>query len=195
MPRLRLEEFGTAGAQPDPATGEEDVAHQTAYEDGYAAGWEDAVAAQATNEAQLATAVADHLRSLSLLVEDARSQLLATLEPLFADLCTGLLPEMARLTLGPVVADAMMPMAEQMVDRPMRLRASAATRGPLEAYLAQAGTVPFEVVEDPSLGDGQVVVATDRIEAKVDLDAATAAIARKVRAFFDSQQMERHDAE
>jgi len=195
MPRLRLEEFSAAGGQDEVPPSEEDAAHQAAYEEGYAAGWEDATAAQATAEAQLSADVATALRSLALREEEARSQLLASLEPLFAQICTLLLPETARLAIGPVVADAMMPLAEQLVDRPLRLRMSPATRGPVETYLAQTCAVPFEMSEDASLGDGQVLLATDRIEVKVDLDAAMAVIVRRIRAFFDTQQMERQDAE
>lgn len=195
MARLRLEEFSQSAPPMDDQAVEEDPIRLAAFEEGYAAGWEDAVSAQASADASTKADVETALRGLANQMQESRANVLAALEPLFSEICTRLLPEIARHAVAPAAADALMPLAEGLIDKPVRLRVAPAARGAVDAYLAQIGTATFDVIEDPALGPGQVEIATDRVEAHVDLDAATASVVRSIRSFFDTQQMERQDAQ
>lgn len=192
--RIRLEEFANGLPQPE-APQEEEAGNLAAYEEGYTAGWEDAVAAQSGSDAERAEEVARHLRALALDRDAARDGLLRALAPLLEEIGTCLLPQTARLALGPAVAEALLPLAEALTDRPIRLRAAPAARPVVEEHLARVGAGSFEVVEDAALTDGQVVIAAGMTEARVDLDSATATLVATMRTFLESQAMERQNAQ
>lgn len=85
MPPLRLEVFETAAKQgaetviTDLSALEE--ARLASYEQGFSAGWEDALAAQADDRKQLAADLAHTLQSLSFTYHEARAHILRGLEP------------------------------------------------------------------------------------------------------------------
>ena len=51
--------------------------------------------------------------------------------------------------------------------------------------MEQATGLPLIVIEEPSLGEGQVYLRMGDTETRIDLDRATADIASAVRDFFD----------
>ena len=60
-----------------------------------------------------------------------------------------------------------------------------AARAAVEALLEQATGMPLTLIEEPSLGEGQVYLRMGGAEISVDLDRATAEITAAVRGFFD----------
>ena len=108
MPALRLEVFDTAPA-PDgsmqplveaTAVAEAKVA---SFEQGYSAGWDDAVAAQQGDQTRIRADLARNLQSLSFTFQDARSHVLQAIRPLILEMVNRLLPEVARETLAPTL--------------------------------------------------------------------------------------------
>jgi len=96
-----------------------------------------------------------------------------------------LLPELARETLAPIVLDVLMPMAERMADAPVTLVLNPVARPAVEALLEQATGMPMTIVEEPSLGEGQVYLRIGATETRIDLNRATAEITAAVRGFFE----------
>ncbi|MDZ7910219.1 MAG: hypothetical protein U5N10_19655 [Gemmobacter sp.] len=144
MPGLRLEVFeltesGAAKAETVPVTEE---ARLQGYEQGYAAGWEDAVAAQSAEQARLHAELARNLQSLSFTFEEARVHVMAALGPFLQQLVTRLLPEIARAALAPVVHETLLPFAAQASESPVILRINPVARRHVEDLLAR-GPSPF----------------------------------------------------
>jgi flagellar assembly protein FliH len=162
----------------------------SAFDKGYAAGWEDAAAAQSDDQARITAELARNLQALGFTFQEARSHVLRALEPLLTAIVGKLLPEMARDTLAPFVLETVMPLAEQGADAPVTLVLNPAARAPVEALLAQATGLPLQLVEEPTLGEGQVYVRLGDSETRVDLDQAIADIAAAVRSFFDLAEQE-----
>lgn len=192
MPVLRLEDFAGPIEMPErplPPDEERDEAlRQAAYEEGYAAGWEDATTACSDARADREAAAAQSLQALSISHEQAQRMALSSLEPLLREIVATLLPAMARATLVPQVIEALMPLAEAAVDAPLLARASADIHEAVDRLLpVLARDVNVRVVEDASLPPGCVRLAAGSREAQVDLSAAMAAIAAGVADFFDIQ--------
>ena len=188
MLRLEVFESEIRGALPDTVvldTMALEEAKLGSYDAGYSAGWEDAAAAQSGEQSQIKADLARNLQSLGFTFQEARMHILRNLEPLLQEMVARLLPELARETLAPVVLEVLMPMAEKLADAPVTLVLNPAARAAVEALLDQATGMPLTLIEEPSLGEGQVYLRTGGAEIKVDLDRATAEITAAVRGFFD----------
>ncbi|ULB11105.1 flagellar biosynthesis protein [Cereibacter azotoformans] len=160
------------------------------YEEGYSAGWEDAVKAQAADQARLQSDLSRNMQALGFTFHEARMHVLRAMEPLMEALIGRILPEMARETLAPVALETLMPLAEQMADAPVTILVNPSVRPEIEALLGQATGLPLSLVDEPSLGDGQVSLRLGGAETRVDLHRAVNEIAGAVRSFFDLDQKE-----
>lgn len=155
-----------------------------AYDSGYRAGWDDAVEAQAGDQSRLRADLARNLQTLGFTYHEARSHILKALEPLVLHIVGRLLPEIARESLGPVVLETLMPLAERLGDAPVTLVINPISRAAVEQILEQATGLPLLVEEEPTLSEGQVFLKLGAAEAQIDLDRATAEVSQAVRDFF-----------
>ena len=192
---LRLEVFETEDKHRAPSMVVLDSlsleeAKLTAFDTGYAAGWEDAAAAQSSEQSRISADLARNLQSLGFTYQEARVHVLRALEPLLQEIVGRLRPEVARQTLAPIVLDVLMPMAERMADAPVTLVLNPAARLPVEKLLEQATGMTLTIVEEPSLGEGQVYLRLGTAETRIDLDRATAEITAAVRGFFKLPEKE-----
>ena len=160
-------------------------ARLASYDQGYSAGWEDAVTAQSDEQDRIRSDLARHLQALGFSYQEARMHVLRAIEPLLVEIVGRLLPELARESLAPVVLEALMPMAEAMADTPVTLVMNPAARPAIEALLERAAGLPLVLQEEPTLGEGQVYLRLGSTETHVDLDRAVADITAAVRGFFD----------
>lgn len=167
----------------------EDVRLQ-AYETGYSAGWEDAVAATRDDQTRISTELANNLQKLAFTFQEARSHVLKSVQPLVTQLSTRLLPELAQEVLAPVVLDTLMPLIDTLADAPIRVVLNPASRPAVERLLSQAAGIPLIVEEEATLGEGQVYLRFGDVEHHVDLDTAVADIARAVHDFFEYSEKE-----
>jgi flagellar biosynthesis/type III secretory pathway protein FliH len=190
MSALRLEVFDTAPTADGTmlplveATAVEE-AKVASFEQGYSAGWDDAVAAQQGDQTRIRADLARNLQSLAFTFQDARSHVLQAIRPLILEMVNRLLPEVAREALAPTVLEALTPLADSLVDAPVTLVLNPAVRGQVEDLVAQATGLPMVIEEEPSLPEGQVYVRFGSAETKVDLSQVTTDIAIAVRAFFN----------
>jgi flagellar biosynthesis/type III secretory pathway protein FliH len=160
------------------------------YDAGYAAGWEDAAAAQSADQTRVRADLARNLQSLGFTFHEARMHVLRALEPLLNEIVGRFLPGLARETLAPIVLDVLMPLAEKMADAPVTLVLNPAARPAVEALLEQATGIPLTLVEEPSLSEGQVYLKLGETETQINLDRATAEITAAVRGFFELPEKE-----
>ena len=190
MPALRLEVFDTviaANGTPQAMVEaiEVEEAKVVSFEQGYSAGWDDAVAAQLDDQTRIRADLARNLQSLAFTFQDARSHVLQAIRPLILEMTSRLLPEVAREALAPTVLDALSPLAEELADAPLTLVLNPTVRGQVEELLTHATGLPMKINEEPSLPEGQVYIRFGTVETKVDLSKVTSDIAIAVRAFFD----------
>ena len=190
MPALRLEVFDSTTApdgssQPLVEATAVEEAKVASFEQGYSAGWDDAVGAQQGDQTRIRADLARNLQSLSFTFQDARSHVLQAIRPLILEMINRLLPEVAREALAPTVLEAVMPMADELADAPLTLVLNPAVRGQVEDLLAQTTGLPMVIEEEPTMPEGQVYIRFGTAETKVDLAQVTADIGIAVRAFFN----------
>lgn len=183
---LRLETFETVQAPEEPALlmpeQVEDL-RLTAYERGYAAGWEDARRqAEAERDARAAQ-VAARIEALTFAYHEARAHVLAGVEPVLAAMLSAILPAAARASIVPLVLEELMPLARAGADRPLVLRIPRGWRADYEAALAGLALPPLTLVETDDLAETEAEIVADSAETRIDLPAAQARIAAALEAF------------
>lgn len=194
--KLNLEVFETTAASTGTVvlqSAEIEEARLKSYELGYAAGWEDAVAAAKEEEGRFAVELANNLQHLSFTYQQARRHLLTSIRPVLQELATRLLPELSREALAPVVLDTLMPLIDDAADQPIGLKLNPLARPAVERLLSQAAGLPLLIEEEPTLGEGQVYLRLGEAEYRVDLDQATAEIIKAVHDFFDYSERDESD--
>jgi len=194
MAPLRLEVFET-----DQATDGETIvtdlnameeARLAAYEQGYTAGWEDAATAQADEQGRLRADIARNMQALGFTYREARTHVLGAVEPLIRDLVGHVLPQLARKALAPMIVEVLMPVARDAADTPAVLSFNPAIRGLIDSVIEQADGLPLRLVEEPTLGDGQVYLRLEGRETRIDLDTALSRIAEATDEFFTLSRQE-----
>lgn len=185
---LRLEVFRTellaTSGTVVTDTGALEEARLAAYEQGYAAGWDDAAAAARVDRDRLAADLGRHLQTLSFTYHEARAHVLRAVEPLLAEMTARILPAMAREALARVVIETLRPIAAQMALVPVQLRLHPSARAGVAQILATEATLPLTLIEDASLGEAEAHLSIGEAERHIALDAAAAAIATAVQDFF-----------
>lgn len=189
--KVRLEVFQSNAVQGNTVVlqaSEIEDARLQSYELGYAAGWEDAIAATADETGQLTTELANNLQQLAFTFHEARSQVIRNIQPVLTELATRLLPELAREVIAPVVLETLMPLIDDATDQPIVLTLNPASVPAVERLLSQAAGLPVRIHEEPSLGQGQVYLALGDREYRVELDEAVKTIIQAVRNFFECSE-------
>lgn len=194
--RLHLESFdqpdpgGPGNGPEDPATAEVLAEDQrlAAYEKGYAAGWEDAVAASGEDAARLREDLTQNLRELSFTFHEARMHVLRSLEPLLRAMVERVLPEIARKSFGALVVGEAMAAAGSRADSPVEIAVSPGSVDAVRAALGDETALPLRIVPDPFLVEGQARFRMGAEEAALDLDAMLGRIRGLVDDFLGETQ-------
>lgn len=198
MPPLKLEVFETPLQRESNQMVVLDTAaiedtRLRAYETGYAAGWEDATSASQDDQTRISSELANNLQQMGFTFQEARTHILQSVQPLLTQLCTQLLPPLAQVALAPVVLETVMPLLEDLADTQVHVVLNPASRPAVEQLLSIATGLPLEIVEEPTLGGGQVYLRLGQMEHRVDLDDAVARITRAVHDFFEHSHKDNAD--
>ncbi len=140
------------------------------FEDGYSAGWEDAVKAQSEARDHIEDGFAQKLQEISFGYHEARTALTKelgeVLEPLFAKL----LPNIARDCLVPRVLETVQELSRQIVDRPIEIEVSPDRMVAMQSAFESHIVDPFVVTPDEALEKDQIFIRIGAIERSVDLE-------------------------
>lgn len=187
---LTLEDFETitadlaasAATLVTPAQAEAD--RMAAYEQGYQAGWDDAVRAEAQDQSRIGADFAGNLQELSFTFHEARAHVIGAIEPLLNELIGTLLPGLVAETLGLTILEELRPLIEAGTDQTIELVVAPASRPALEKQLAEASAAAVRLTEEPTLAEGQVFLRVGRIERRIDTTGALDRITAAVRSFY-----------
>ena len=189
--KFQLEVFelpDTTGDQVQLSASDLEEVRLTAFEKGYTAGWDDAVAAQEDEARKLRADLVRNLQDLSFTYHEARAHVLTAIEPLLRDMVAKVLPATARASLGQMVSETLQPLAEELANTPISVVVNPTNRQMVETMLTDIETLPLTIVEEESLGVGQVYLRTGDTETRIDLDSTIDAIGAAISAYFDTQK-------
>lgn len=192
--RIKLESFEATAPESDAFEIDQaafEEARLAAFEKGYTAGWDDAIAAQDAEMTRLRSDLGQNLQSLSFSYHEARQSVLEALRPLLHDMAAKVLPAIARDTLGQLVAEQLMPIAEGLTERPVTVVASPVSLPQIRDLLSGERALPLAFQAEPSLGECQVYLQFAETETQIDLDRVIVAIREAIETYFT---METEDA-
>lgn len=185
---LKFENFavGSHTSEPPKSVVEENLL--AAYERGYAAGWDDAVAAQEQERNSVSADLAESLRQISLAKEDIRSETLKSVESLFHEMVTAVLPRIAAASLGKTVVETLQPLMAEKTDLNVELVINPENAAAIASLLRGMPGKAVMVIEEPTLSAGQAFLRLGETEKSIDLDEVLETIAASVNAYFSTKE-------
>lgn len=186
---LRLEVFPADQPESDPlqmTAADLESVRQAAYEEGYAAGWEDAQTQAVTDSAARQTLAEEALQALSFTHAEARAHVIAALRPLITAMAQTILPGMAQQALVALIADEVDRMVRDGVEAPLTLICSPAVRDTVERVCRRVPTLPILIIEEPGFSPAELRLRCADEETEIDIDAAIAAVQAAVAAHFST---------
>ncbi|AHD02726.1 hypothetical protein [Leisingera methylohalidivorans] len=182
-----LEDFGmNTSAEPAlPAVSEELIEEQrlASFENGYSAGWDDAVTAKDQESNRVSAELANSLEDLSFTYHEAQNQLLDSLDPMFKVLTSAVLPDAMAASFGHHIVDQLSDMAKGQTDQPMQIVVSPGEAAPVRSLLPDNFSVPVTVQEDSVLSPGQAYLRIGSTECEINCDALLESIQDSIEAF------------
>ncbi len=158
------------------------------YEHGYKAGWDDAAQAADEEQVKFTAEFSHNLQDLGFTFHEARSHVIHSLEPLLLALVEKLLPELVAQTVAERILEEIAPLAQKYADTPIQVVTSPANCAALEPILSASASWPLELVEEPSLGPGQVFLRSGKVEKHVDMDSVVTAITSAITAMGEENK-------
>lgn len=186
-------DFGSLASQSSELAPEGDVLEEIklqAFENGYQAGWDDAVKAHETDQGKIATDLAHNFQDLSFTFHEAQAKMTKALEPLLDQMVNKLLPKMARQSLGGHVLEVLGKLAREQTDNAIEIAVSADNLESIEVLLADYPLPPFKITAESALSPGQVYIRAGKSETEINLDEVISGISEALTAFFHETKKE-----
>ena len=155
------------------------------YEAGYQAGWDDATQAETNEQGRIGAEFARNLQDLGFTFHEARAHVMQALEPLLAGMVQRVLPKLVSETMGQTIIEELLPLATDAADTPIEVVVSPSSRPVLEGLLSTATTVPFTLVEEPTLAQGQVFLRSGKTERHIDFASAIDRIGTAIDGLYE----------
>lgn len=191
-----LEDFSHQSHRQGSYLVSEDALEETrlaSFENGYQAGWEDASAAHAAEQSHISAEFSQNLQALNFTYHEAYNHVMTTLEPLLTQMVDTVLPDLANRTLGSRIVSEAIRMAREHAEPELKLTLSPASRSRLEPQLLADLPLPVGLVEDESLGEGQVFLKMGNSERRIDLDGLQVGMRAVITGFFNETKREAVD--
>jgi flagellar biosynthesis/type III secretory pathway protein FliH len=154
------------------------------FENGYQAGWDDASAAHAAEQAHISSDFSQNLQALSFTYNEAYSHILSMLKPLLTQMVETILPNIAHETLGARIVMEIMELGRLDRNQRIDLIMSSESRKKLEKLHIKDQSKLFQLIGDDSLGDGQVFIRFGRSELRIDLDSLLLKVNSEIEEFL-----------
>ena len=194
--RHLLPDFGPDGdlhvSGPGTSEGPE-TAPGDGFEEGYKAGWDDAVSAQEKSRTSIGSELARNLQDLSFTYHDAHAAMLRQVEPLFAEIIGKVLPDFARQSLAPMVAEHLAAIADRMSGAEVILSVHPDDRARVEDLLDRDFGFPVKVSTSGDLVEGQAMLRFGQQEREINLPEALGQVSTVVDGFFRELRKEDGD--
>ncbi|MCG7521092.1 ABC transporter ATP-binding protein [Ruegeria sp. Ofav3-42] len=154
-----------------------------AFEQGYSAGWEDAVQAQVQSQGQVSAELAKSLEDMSFTYHEAMNRMSLSLEPMFQSLMQAVLPKTLDRGFAVRLVEQLTDMARTQIGQPMQIFVPTGCVVEVEALIRGEFSSPTQVVEDPSLETGQARLKVGISQREVDCSELLAAVDQAFQAY------------
>ena len=161
-----------------------------ALEQGYRSGWDDALIAQSDGQKQISIDFANNLQDLSFSFHEIQAQVLKSMQPLLSQLVATVLPELAYKTLAPRIEQSLMDVATTQTNQTIQIVVAPQNKAAVQHLVTQDLPFTMAIVEDKTLGAGQVFLRFSESEIQIDLDSVLKDMEQALDVFFNETQPE-----
>ena len=154
-----------------------------AFEEGYRAGWDDAVKAQRDETAQFSSAFAQHLSDLSFTYHDAYSAMTRSMMPLLETLVSTVLPRIARDHFAAHLAEQLQQLAKEITNVPVEIAVAPSRRDSVATLLEADHGFPISLVTDETLAEDQADIRFGDTEKQIDLNGLLEQLSTAIEGF------------
>lgn len=156
------------------------------FEQGYTAGWDDAIRAQAEDQTRVTGVLGKNLEDLSFTYQEALVQMMSSVEPVFRGLIETVLPEAMMQTVGLKLAEELQDMTAEQLDQPVALVVPAGTGKTISAALQNNLAMKVDIRESDLMEAGQVCLKVGSTEREIDTEKLLASLQESIESFFYS---------
>lgn len=193
-----VEDFGGARRGTGPGgTAMDDEEIETrrlaAFEEGYQAGWDDAIQAHTKDKMRITSDLAQNLLDMSFTYNEAYTHLFRELRPLLVEIVDKLLPRMMRRSIGPRIVEELQAAASDNLRGETHILVNPDLVEMVSALVEQDGAFPVSIRGDASLAEGQAQLSLPDREIEINLDEMIAEISSALEAFTHDLQKEDKD--
>lgn len=187
-----LEDFGSAPAPAATAAGlsEEELEsiRLEGFDNGYKAGWEDALKSEDEEKRRITGDFARNLSDLSFTYHEAHSHVMQSMVPLLQDLVDKVLPQAVRDTIGLRVVDQLSEMARQNGEQVIEIVTAPGDLDTVRALLDRDFGFPVTAEADDTLAEGQVFLRMANEERQIDMASVMTGIRDAVAGVLDETE-------
>ncbi len=140
------------------------------YEQGYAAGWDDALNDRADAMMRAKAELVRQLQDVSFTHLEARQVILKAVDPLIRAMVDTVLPDLARQMIGPALAERLAAEVTRRSDVALCLRHHPSAADLFAEVIESQSKLTVTLTPDPMMTPGQFVLEGDDCEVEVDLD-------------------------
>lgn len=155
-----------------------------AFEQGYGAGWEDALRAQEQTRDQVSAGLARSLEDMSFTYHEAMTRMSMSLEPMFEALVHVVLPDALDKGFAIRLADQLSELARDQIGQPMQILVPEGQADKVGRLLPPELSPPPKVIEDPSLEPGQARLQAGMCRQEVDCNVLLSSVADAFDAYL-----------
>ena len=169
---LRLEDFGSGPEVPAPETTDGsrlEAERLAAFDQGYAAGWEDAHKAAAQEARDSDEAARSRLQDLGFTFHEARAHVMTALTPMLRAIVSHAVPQLIQRTLGQRLTEELEAMIEEAGEAEVEILVPVGDAAQVASAISEIRTLPVSIREDGALADGQIHLRLGRLEREIDL--------------------------
>ncbi|MEP3845833.1 MAG: hypothetical protein ABJM43_10895 [Paracoccaceae bacterium] len=158
------------------------------FEDGYKAGWEDAVNAQSQARDHIDNEFAKSLQEISFSFHEARMSLKKEIGEVMEPIFLKLLPTISHETLVPKVIEYIQDLANQIAERPIEVAVSPNRMVTMQSAFEEQIQEPFTILPDEGLEKDQVFIRVGNVEHAIDLETWNADIHNLISSHLEFSQ-------
>lgn len=175
MATLALENFefpSTAPIEPSKSgQAEAEIARATGFEQGYKAGWDDAVRSENDAREHLDAELARNLEELSFSYFEAQRQVSLSLRELLTSMADLVFPKIYEGVFEKVLDDLLSPLISETCNLTVELNCAPETIEIVRGVMARNVSLPISIVSESSFSKHQVKLKLDHEVHEIDGDA------------------------
>ena len=184
----RYSEFSSAGSdvfEPDAKSTDANADEKLeSFENGYQAGWQDAVEALEAEQRKISADFAQNLQDMTFTYQEARGKLLTSLKPVLEAIMLKLLPGTLSASLRAHLIEQIHDLLAESTENAIEFIVSPKNVAFLETLLKQQLAVPFLLKAEETLSEGQIFLKVDQAERYIDMDELGKNILNLLDSFF-----------